>query len=86
VLLEITMGFLIAGVFITSIRMIKGPTVWDRLLSLNLISAKVVMLLSVYGVYKNNVLLLDISISYSIIGFLCITLLCKFIFQGGRLK
>jgi len=71
---------------VTMIRMVLGPTIWDRLLALNLISAKTTLLLVIYAVYKENLLLLDISISYGIIGFLGITLLSRFILRGGRLK
>ena len=85
-LLKITLYLIVIGIMIILIRIIKGPTVWDRLMALNLISAKTIMLLTVYGVYKNNILLLDISISYAIIGFLGIVLICRFISQGGRLK
>ncbi len=84
--LIITMILLIIAMFVTIIRMIIGPTVWDRLLALNLISAKTILLLAIYGVYRNNILLLDISISYGIIGFIGIMLLSMFIQRGGRLK
>lgn len=84
--LVVTMIILIIAMMITSIRMIIGPTTWDRLLSLNLISAKTILLLTIYGVYKENIQLLDISISYGIIGFLTITLLSRFLLKGGRQK
>jgi multicomponent Na+:H+ antiporter subunit F len=86
VFLVITMCFLIMGIIITLIRMLKGPTSWDRLMALNLISSKIIMLLTIFGIYSSSIILLDISIAYSIIGFLGIVLLCKFIAQGGRLK
>ncbi|EOD01864.1 monovalent cation/H+ antiporter complex subunit F [Caldisalinibacter kiritimatiensis] len=84
--LIITMVLLVIAMLVTVIRMVIGPTVWDRLLALNLISAKTILLLAVYGVYMENTLLLDISISYGIIGFIGITLLSGFIQRGGRLK
>lgn len=84
--LKITMVLLSVAMFITLLRMIMGPTVWDRLLALNLASAKTILLLAVYSVYKENVLLLDIALSYGIIGFLTITLLSRLILMGGRQK
>lgn len=84
--LLITMGFLILGIIIILIRMVKGPTVWDRLMALNLISSKIIMILTIFAIYSKSIMLLDISIAYSILGFLVIVLLCKFIAQGGRLK
>ncbi|MDK2917830.1 MAG: multicomponent Na+:H+ antiporter subunit [Candidatus Petromonas sp.] len=84
--LVFTMFLLVIAMSISLIRMIIGPTVWERLLALNLVSVKTILLLSVYGVYKENILLLDISISYGIIGFLAITLLSRLILRGGRQK
>ena len=80
------MIILIVAMLITVVRLAMGPTLWDRLLALNLISAKTILLLAVYGVYKDELMLLDISISYGIIGFLTITLLSRFILRGGRQK
>ncbi len=84
--LYITMIFLIAAIFFSLARMIIGPTIWERLLALNLISAKVILLLAVYGVYKDNILMLDIAFSYGIIGFLSLTLISRLVLRGGRQK
>ena len=86
VFLLITMVFLIIGIVITLIRLLKGPTVWDRLMAVNLISSKIIMILTLFAIFSNSIMLLDISIAYSLLGFLVIVLLCKFIAQGGRLK
>ncbi|WP_244282045.1 monovalent cation/H+ antiporter complex subunit F [Maledivibacter halophilus] len=80
------MLLLVAAMFITLIRMIIGPTIWERLLAFNLFSAKILLLLSVHGVYKQKLILLDIAFTYGIIGFLTITLLSRLILSGGREK
>lgn len=84
--LIITMILLIIAMIVTMIRLVIGPTVWDRLLALNLISVKTLLLLTIYSVHTQNAMLLDLSISYGIIGFIGITLLSRFILRGGRLK
>ncbi len=84
--LIITIFLLVIAIFVSLIRMIIGPTIWERLLALNLISAKTILILSIYGVYKQNVVLLDVAFSYGIIGFLTIILLSRFILMGGRQK
>lgn len=84
--LLITMIILILAMLITTLKMALGPTLWDRLLGLNLISAKTILLLAVYAVYTDNLMLLDIAIAYAIIGFITITLLSRFIIRGGRQK
>lgn len=71
---------------ISFIRLLIGPTIWDRILMLNLVSIKVIMFVVLLAIYQNNLLLLDIALTYGIIGFLTMTLLSKFIMTGGREK
>jgi len=84
--LVLTLFMMILAILASFIRLIIGPTIWDRILMVNLISAKVVMFVAVYAIYIDNILILDIAISYGIIGFLTITLLSKYIMTGGREK
>jgi len=84
--LVLTLFMMIIAILASFIRLIIGPTIWDRILMVNLISAKVVMFIAVYAIYVDNIMILDIAISYGIIGFLTITLLSKYIMTGGREK
>lgn len=84
--LYLTLFMLAVFVVASFIRMLKGPTIWDRILMLNLISAKVIIMIAIYAILQVNTTLLDIAISYGIIGFLTMTLLSKFIMTGGREK
>jgi len=86
IFLLLTLLLLVVFVVASFIRMIKGPTIWDRILMLNLISAKVILMIAIYAIYQNNITLLDIAISYGIIGFLTMTLFSKFVMTGGREK
>jgi multicomponent Na+:H+ antiporter subunit F len=60
--------------------------VWTRLLLLNLISAKVILVLVLYAVYEQNDMLLDIALTYGIISFVTMTLFSKFVIAGGKHK
>ncbi len=82
----LTLFLMILAILVSFIRLVIGPTIWDRLLMVNLISAKVVMFVVVYAMYVDNILFMDLAISYGIIGFLTITLLSKYIMTGGREK
>jgi multicomponent Na+:H+ antiporter subunit F len=84
--LLITLLVLVLAMILSFIRLIQGKTLWDRILMLNLMSAKVVLFIAVYAIYVDRLVLLDIAISYGIIGFLTMTLLSKFIMAGGREK
>ncbi len=81
-----TLFMLILAILVSFIRLVLGPTIWDRLLMVNLISAKVVMFMAVYAIWEDSLLIMDIAIAYGIVGFLTITLLSKYIMTGGREK
>jgi multicomponent Na+:H+ antiporter subunit F len=82
----ITLVILGVAMLISFIRLLIGPTIWDRILMLNLVSIKVIMFVVLLAIHQNNLLLLDIALTYGIIGFLTMTLLSKFIMTGGREK
>ena len=81
-----TLFLIILAILVSFIRLIIGPTIWDRLLMINLISAKTVLFMVVFAIWEDSELILDIAIAYGIVGFLTITLLSKYIMTGGREK
>jgi len=66
--------------------MLTGDSIWERLIGLNLIVIKIVLLITVYAILIDSTEVLDISITYSIVGFIAMTLLSRFLLRGGRLK
>ena len=82
----ITLFILVVALVLSFIRLIYSKTLWDKILMLNLISANVVLFIALFAIYTDRLILLDIAISYGIIGFLTMTLLSKFIMAGGREK
>lgn len=70
--------------FSVTIRLIRGKSVWEKLLALNLFAVLTIMLIITYAVDYQLVLVMDVAIAYSIIGFLSIILITKFVSNGGR--
>ncbi len=85
-MLQITIYILIFSVLLLLLYQLRSHTIWERLIGLNLIVLKTVLLITVYGVMTDMPAVLDISITYSIIGFLSVTLISRFLLRGGRLK
>lgn len=85
-MLEATLIVLVLSVVVLIGFMVKGPTVWDRLITLNLTTLKLAMIMIVYSVMTNSGILLDIALTYSLIGFITVSMLSRFILKGGRLK
>lgn len=65
-------------------RVIIGPTIWDRLLGLNLITAKLIMSIVLIALIKNQSMLLDIAIVYAVLGFIGVTFLSIYIQNKGE--
>jgi multicomponent Na+:H+ antiporter subunit F len=61
------------------LRILVGPTVWDRLLGLGLISSKIVVAIAVFAYALQRTFLLDIAIIYSLLGFIASVLIARFI-------
>ena len=49
---------------------IKGPSVWDRLLAMTLISSKIIVMILVFSSYQEVSYLLDYGIIYALSGFI----------------
>jgi len=48
---------------------IKGPSVWDRLLAMNLVSGKVILLIVIFSSLRGTSYLLDYAFIYILSGF-----------------
>lgn len=85
-MLEITLVVLAVFLLLLMLFMVRAATVWDRLILLNLITLKLAMMMVVYAVLKRSGAMLDVALTYSLIGFLSVSMLSRFILKGGRLK
>lgn len=85
-LLFLNLMVLMIAMIISFLKLFISKNVWDRILMLNMISVKVILFIVTLSFYLNQPFLLDIAITYGIIGFLTMTLLSKFIMTGDQEK
>lgn len=85
-IIEISIGLLVLAMIAFFIKIFSTRYIWTRLLLLNLISAKVILVLVLYAVYEQSEMLLDIALTYGVISFLTMTLFSKFVIAGGKNK
>jgi multicomponent Na+:H+ antiporter subunit F len=65
-------------------RVLRGPTIFDRVLGLNGISTKAIILLIVIGVYFERVdMFIDISTGYALLNLVGALAVAKFLEQKG---
>lgn len=66
------------------IRALKGPTVYDRILALNVFGTKTVLLIAVLGFLTGRPDFLDLALVYALINFIGVIAMLKF-FEYGNL-
>jgi len=69
------------------VRVVRGPSIWDRLLGLNLIFSKVILIIVNYASLHETAYLLDFAIVYALLGFVGIIFTALFLLErmkGGR--
>lgn len=63
----------------------RGPTIWDRLLGMNMISSKLILCIILFAVFSDLSYLIDIAMVYALIGFIGTVFIALFIRQRGRI-
>lgn len=77
-------GFVFLAVAGSLFRVVRGPTLWDRLSGVMLIATKTLILLVVAGELSGRPeMFTDIALAYALIGFLGMLVLAKY-FEGSR--
>jgi len=80
--LNVVAVVLIVTTLLCLYRVIFGPTAWDRVLAMNVIGTKTVIILVIIGfIYQN--LFLDIALTYAMINFVATIAVSKFL-QGDK--
>jgi len=66
------------------IRVVQGPSIWDRLLGLSLISSKITLIIVTFASLSGITYLLDFAITYALIGFISIIFVALFLVRRMR--
>lgn len=69
-LMNYFLWILLIFMLITVIRIVKGPTIWDRVLGFSIISSKIVLMIVIFASINETAFLLDLAIIYALFGFL----------------
>jgi len=71
-----------AGILVTMalalVRGIRGPTVFDRILAVNMFGTKTVLLIAVGGYFMHRPEFIDLALVYALVNFIGTIAVCKF--------
>lgn len=85
-LLTFSILFLSATIFICMLRAIKGPSAADRLIAINVIGTKTIVLIIIVSFLLNETYFVDVAIVYALINFLSSIVIAKYIENSGGEK
>lgn len=80
-LLLIGMLFLSVTVFCCLVRAVKGPKLTDRIVAVNMIGVKTMLLIVMVGIYIGEGYLVDVALVYALLSFLAVVVFTRFVLQ-----
>lgn len=81
ILMLFGMLFLSVTIFFCLYRAIKGPRLTDRVVAVNMIGVKTILLIVMVAVYIGEGYLIDIAMVYALLSFLAVVIFAKFVLQ-----
>ena len=66
------------------VRVVIGPSIWDRLLGLNLIATKTIVVIIVFASISDVAFLMDFAIVYALFGFIGTIFVALFLSERQR--
>ena len=79
----IVLGFLLLGVVMAIIRVVKGPTAPDRVVGLDTINTIVIVGMVIFGAASNDVIYIDVAIVYALLSYISTLFIAKYL-EGGE--
>lgn len=84
VCLDISLVLLGLAFFLTIGRIIRGPTLPDRVLGLDMLTSVAIGFIAVIAIDTGNTLYVDIAIALGLVGFLATVAFARFILARGK--
>jgi len=84
-MINIVTHILVAATLMTAVRILIGPTLWDRLIGFNLMSSKMIMIIVMCAIIFEKNFLLDIALTYALIGFVSTLFIARFVRDKGKI-
>ena len=64
-------------------RAFMGPTIYDRILAINMVGTKTVLLIAVFAVLSGRTDMIDVALTYALINFIGVVAVLKFVEKGN---
>ena len=74
--------FIVSLIFISMIRVVKGPTIADRVVAINVIATKITIAIVVISILTNQQTYIDVALVYALIGFIASIAIVRYLEKG----
>ena len=79
----IVLLFLLLSIFMSLIRLIKGPTAPDRIVGIDTINTIIISGMVVFGAAFQEIIYIDVAIVYALLSFISTLFIAKYL-EGGE--
>ena len=76
-------GAILVTMALSLARALLGPSVYDRILAVNMFGTKTVLLIAVFAFLSGRTDILDIALIYALINFISVVAVLKMVEKGG---
>jgi len=83
-IVNVVFAMLLAALFLSFVRLVRGPTMPDRVVALDLVAAVVVAITALYSIVTEQAVLLDVAIGIALITFLGTVAFAQYIERRAR--
>ena len=84
--IRIAFGMLVVSFFLTVFRLVRGPSIADRVMSLDFLFTLGMTFIAVFIVSTGRDVFLDIAIALGLVGFLATVAYARFVYQHWRTR
>ncbi|MDQ3731428.1 MAG: K+/H+ antiporter subunit F [Pseudomonadota bacterium] len=84
--LTLAFGMMTLAVLLNLWRVVRGPTIPDRILALDTLYVNTVVLLILFGIYADSALYFEAALLIALLGFIGTAALCKYLLRGDIIE
>ncbi|CDF82850.1 hypothetical membrane protein [Pseudomonas knackmussii B13] len=84
--IPLCLAMLAAALLLTVARLVRGPSVADRILALDTLSIEAIALIVLFGIWKGSGLYFEAALLIAVMGFVSTVALCKFLLRGDIIE
>lgn len=79
IIIYITLGFMIFGIFFAALRFVKGPTAADRTVALDTLTTIAMAMLVLLAFVFKRFIYIDVALVYGVLGFIGVLVIARYL-------